>query len=122
MYNSIITFVYSDRFMLGIWYQCIMTLARYTLDGTVRRVIRSCLRIAGFKRHIAELQGGAHAQPVDSFTIHTAHMSPAFNGISAIQRFEEMEIRNGIIFDFYMTLSDIPSIFCSNVRAPVAQW
>ena len=42
--------------------------------------------------------------------MYEAHMSPALNGSSAIQRFEHsdvIEIRDGITFDFYMGRSHI---------------
>ena len=44
---------------------------------------------------------------VDSCRIHTARLSPALNGSSEIRRFERsdaIEIRNGIIFNFYTGL------------------
>ena len=43
--------------------------------------------------------------------VYTARMSPAFSGSSALQRVklsDMLEIRNGIIFDFY---SGLPHIY-----------
>ena len=49
---------------------------------------------------------------VDSCHIYTAHLSPALNESSDIRHFERsdtIEIRNGIIFDFYTGLPHIRS-------------
>ena len=76
-------------------------------------------RIAVFKAPYrwTSIKGGAHMRFVDSLAIpsciYKAHMSPALNGSSAIRRFEHsdaIEIRNGIIFDFYTGLSHMA--FC----------
>ena len=42
--------------------------------------------------------------------IHTVHMSPAFNKISALRRFKHgnpIKIQNGIMFDFYLVLPQL---------------
>ena len=49
---------------------------------------------------------------MNTYHIYTAHMNPALNGSSALERFEcsnAIEIRNGIMFDFYPGL---PQIYC----------
>ena len=54
----------------------------------------------------AELPRGSYAlgKLINTCHVYTARMSPALNGSSALQRFERsnaIEIRNGIMFDFY---------------------
>ena len=47
---------------------------------------------------------------MNTYHIYTARMSPAFNGSYALERFERskaIEIRNGIMFDFYPGLPHI---------------
>ena len=47
---------------------------------------------------------------MNTWHIYPAHMGPTPNGSSALQRFERcnaLEIRNGIIFDFYLGLPHI---------------
>ena len=51
--------------------------------------------------------GGTHyalGKLMNTYHVHTALMSPALNGSSALEHFEHgnaIEIRNGIMFDFY---------------------
>ena len=52
--------------------------------------------------------------------VYTAHMSPALNGSSALQHFERsnaIEIRNGIMFDFYPGLPHIAISSQDRVKA-----
>ena len=45
--------------------------------------------------------------------IFAVHMSPAFKGITALQRYEcgsMVEIHNGIMFDFYLGLSHMYTV------------
>ena len=50
--------------------------------------------------------------------VYTARMSPALNGSSALQRFEcsnAIEIRNRIMFDFYLGLPHVCLYLCMYV-------
>ena len=52
--------------------------------------------------------------------VYTAHMSPALNGSSVLQHFERsnaIEIRNGIMFDFYPGLPNIAISSQDRVKA-----
>ena len=54
--------------------------------------------------------GGAQmlGKLIDTYHVNTVRMSFALNGSSALERFEcgnAIEIRNGIMFDFYLGLS-----------------
>ena len=47
---------------------------------------------------------------MNTYHVYTVRMSPALNGSSALQRFEcgnAIEIRNGIMFDFYPGLPQL---------------
>ena len=47
---------------------------------------------------------------INTCHVYTAHVSPALNGSSALQRFKRSnasEIRSGIMFDFYPGLAHI---------------
>ena len=51
---------------------------------------------------------------INTCHVHTARMSPALNGSSALQRFERsnaIELRNGILFDFYPGLPHILYVY-----------
>ena len=61
---------------------------------------------------------------INTYHIYTAHMSPALNGSSALERFEHsnaIKIRNGIMFNFYPGLPHIHVVNierCTCVLAP----
>ena len=51
---------------------------------------------------------------MNTYHIYTARMSPAFNGSSALEHFErsnEIEIHNGIMFDFYPGLPHVCAMY-----------
>ena len=63
---------------------------------------------------------------MNTYHVYTVRMGPTFNGRSALQRFERgnaIEIRNGIMFDFYLGLPHIGvNKLHSPLKAMVQKW